>query len=175
MNISSVSLVLISFKTFAYQESYSWVPYCFAVLTASCSGSKLFFLSSFCSCWLIQILLYLDNLGMLNGVAEPLWRCLFALPEVALCLRGKDHTLPVGLCSMSWHRRWWQVTGQGQVKKGDRGQIETLTFHTDLESPESPWQVRSPIKVFYLSTSLKEMNALPGQWTGQGGIPAWNL
>lgn len=70
MNISSVFLVLISFKTdgqFAYQESYSWVPYCFAVLTASCSGGKLFFLSNLCSCWFIQSLLYLDSWACSEG------------------------------------------------------------------------------------------------------------
>lgn len=122
MNISSVSLVLISFKTqrkTANQESFSWVPYCFAVLTASFSGGKLF-LSNLCSCWFIQSLLYLDSCACSLGWLSHNESAPLLCSELAPCLKGKDHTLPVALCSMDWHRRWWQATGQGQVKRWQR-------------------------------------------------------
>lgn len=61
---------------------------------------------------------------------------LFAVPGAVLCLEGRHHTIPEGLCSVGCdRRRQGQSRGQGQEETGDKAQTETPTFHRDLEEP----------------------------------------
>lgn len=62
---------------------------------------------------------------MFSGVAEPQRRHLFALPEVVLCLEGKVHTLPVGVCSVGCHRRrWCQATVKTRWREVTEGRLK---------------------------------------------------
>lgn len=61
---------------------------------------------------------------------------LFAVLGAVLCLEGRHHTIPEGLCSVGWdRRRQGQPKRQGQEETGDKGQTETPTFYRDLEEP----------------------------------------
>lgn len=148
INISSMSLVLTSFKTdwqFANQESYSWLSYCFSVLTASCSGGKLFFLSNLCSCWFIQSLLYLDSwacsVGWLSYKEEGTSLFCLRLP----CVCTEKTLLPCG--SLQHGLRQKMMTGYRARPSKERWQRAYWNSDFLCRFGES-WRVRRPIKVF---------------------------